>query len=64
VVHYRSFELVSGPKKDAWLVKCVGGLAATTGYALLRSDGTDAGRAAARRIGKGAAATFGALDAR
>ncbi len=28
LVHYRSFEWVSGPKVDDWLVKCVGGLAA------------------------------------
>jgi hypothetical protein len=34
LVHRRSFELVTGPKEDFWLVRTVGGLAAATGVAL------------------------------
>lgn len=35
VVHLRSFEAVTGPKADGWLVKTVGGLIAVVGGALL-----------------------------
>jgi hypothetical protein len=62
LVHYRSFEAVTGPKADDWLVRCVGGLGAAAGYAQLRAGTTPAGRAAARRIGAGTAATFAAVD--
>jgi hypothetical protein len=62
LVHYRSFEWVTGPKEDVWLVRCAGGLAATMGFVQLRSGASDGGRAAARRLGIGAAATFGAVD--
>lgn len=34
LVHVRSFEAVTGPKADRWLVKTVGALVATTGLAL------------------------------
>lgn len=37
LVHYRSFEAVTGPKKDDWLVKTVGGLIAVVGGTLLVS---------------------------
>ena len=37
LVHYRSFEKVTGPKKDDWLVKTVGVLVACIGVTLLRS---------------------------
>lgn len=37
VFHIRSFEKVTGPKKDDWLVKTVGLLLATTGGTLLAS---------------------------
>jgi hypothetical protein len=62
LLHYRSFEAVTGPKADKWLVKCVGGLGAAAGYAQLRAGASDEGRAAARRIGTGTAATFAAVD--
>jgi hypothetical protein len=62
LVHYRSFEAVTGPKVDKWLVRCVGGLGAAAGYAQLRSGPTGEGAAAARRIGAGTAATFAAVD--
>jgi len=37
LVHYRSFEAVTGPKKDDWLVKTTGGLIAVVGGTLLLS---------------------------
>jgi hypothetical protein len=35
IVHYRSFEKVTGPKTDDWLVKTVGGLITMAGVSLL-----------------------------
>ncbi len=35
LVHYRSFEAVTGPKEDDWLVKTMGGLIAVVGATLL-----------------------------
>jgi hypothetical protein len=35
LVHYPSFEAVTGPKKDDWLVKTIGGLIAVVGATLL-----------------------------
>ena len=63
LLHYRSFELVLGRKHDDWLVRCVSGLAITIGYAQLRSGPTTQGKLMARRLGIGAALTFGAIDA-
>jgi hypothetical protein len=37
VFHLKSFEKVTGPKEDEWLVKTVGLLLASTGAALLRA---------------------------
>jgi hypothetical protein len=37
VVHYRSFEKVTGPKTDDWLVKTTGGLIAMAGLSILRA---------------------------
>ncbi len=37
LVHYRSFEAVTGPKEDDWLVKTIGGLIAVVGGTLLAS---------------------------
>lgn len=34
LVHYRSFEAVTGPKEDDWLVKTIGGLIAVVGATL------------------------------
>jgi hypothetical protein len=34
LVHRRSFEAVTGPKADFWLVRTVGGLAVATGVSL------------------------------
>jgi hypothetical protein len=35
IIHYKSFEKVTGPKTDDWLVKTVGGLIAAGGLSLL-----------------------------
>jgi uncharacterized membrane protein len=35
LVHYQSFEAVTGPKEDDWLVKTIGGLIAVVGGTLL-----------------------------
>ncbi len=62
IVSLRSFEAVTGPKVDGWLVKTVGGLLAATGAAI-------GSAAAARRVtpeiamvGAGCAATLAAID--
>jgi hypothetical protein len=44
ILHMKSFEKVTGPKTDHWLVKTVGGLLAVTGLVL--------GRAALRKEGE------------
>jgi hypothetical protein len=64
LLHYRSFEAVSGPKTDHWLVKTVGGLMTAAGYAQFRAAASLDGRAMARRIGLGTAATFMIVDLR
>jgi hypothetical protein len=35
LAHYRSFEAVTGPKEDDWLVKTIGALIATVGATLM-----------------------------
>ena len=62
LVHYRSFERVTGPKADTWLVQTVAGLAVTAGGALLRAEDPYRPGEAARVIGIGSALTFGLVD--
>lgn len=38
LVHYRSFEAVTGPKTDAWIVQTVGAAAVVLGIAAASSD--------------------------
>jgi hypothetical protein len=38
IVHYRSFEAVTGPKTDAWMVQTVGAAAVVLGIAAATSD--------------------------
>lgn len=64
LLHYRSFEAVLGPKVDDWLVRCVSGLAVTLAYQQLRTRATSQGLTTARRIGIGAALSFGGVDLR
>lgn len=37
LLHYRSFEQLTGPKTDVWLVKTVGTLVAVTGIVFIES---------------------------
>ena len=62
IVSLRTFEAVTGPKAEGWLVKTVGGLIAVAGAAM-------GSAAAARRVtpevavvGAGCAATLAAID--
>jgi glycine/D-amino acid oxidase-like deaminating enzyme/nitrite reductase/ring-hydroxylating ferredoxin subunit len=57
VLHLRSFEAVTGRKRNAWLIRALGGLIATVGTALLTDDIAGPGRA--RRLGLGAAVALG-----
>ncbi|MBT2534214.1 hypothetical protein J7E83_19205 [Arthrobacter sp. ISL-48] len=62
LVHMRSFEAITGPKTDKWLVRTVSGLLVTIGIVqfLSRDDTQDI--AMARRLGIGTAATLAAID--
>src|SRR3954468_7061301 len=62
IVHMRSFEAVTGPKADKWLVKTVGALIAVVGGVLV---GAAAGRsvtAETAALAIGSAAVLGAVD--
>ncbi len=48
LVHYPSFEAVTGPKEDDWLVKTIGGLIAVVGATLLRGAEAGLGAGAVR----------------
>jgi len=61
MVHYRSFERVTGPKVDDWLVKTVGGLIAAIGVALLVGAKEPRSRVL-RMLGVGSAVALGAAD--
>ena len=62
LVHYRSFEAVTGPKRDDWLVKTIGGLIAVVGATLLAAGwrGRVTGEVAA--LGAASAATLAVAD--
>jgi hypothetical protein len=62
LVHYRSFEWVTGPKADRWLVQTVAGLGVTIGWAMLRAGSTPEALPTAARLGVGSALAFGAID--
>ncbi|MFC4060124.1 hypothetical protein ACFOWE_17605 [Planomonospora corallina] len=62
LVHLPSFEKVSGPKEDDWLVRTVGGLLAGIGWSQLRGAATAEGRVHARRVGVATAATLAVID--
>jgi hypothetical protein len=58
----RTFEAVSGPKADRWLVRTVAGLMVANGVAQWRAGTSDEALAGARRIGLGTAGTLAAVD--
>ena len=58
IVHLRSFERVTGPKSERWLVKAMGALIATVGTTLVIGARERPSRAL-RFLGMGAAAALG-----
>ncbi|MBT2566969.1 hypothetical protein J7I84_10780 [Arthrobacter sp. ISL-85] len=62
LLHMRSFETVSGPKTDKWLVRTVAGLLITIGAEQIRAAPGVGGGSAAKRLGIGTAATLAAID--
>jgi hypothetical protein len=62
IVHLRSFERVTGPKVDGWLVKTVGGLLAVTGAALIAGSGIRRPSRALRVLGVGTATVLALVD--
>lgn len=57
IVHMPSFEAVTGPKREDWLVRTVGALVTVVGSVLLRHRGR-----AVRELAVGSAATLAAVD--
>ncbi len=64
LVHMPSFEAVSGPKVDRWLVRTVGGLLVVNGLTQLSAGTTEAATALSRRLGLGTALTLAVIDIR
>ncbi|WP_460683237.1 hypothetical protein [Modestobacter lapidis] len=62
LLHMRSFEVVTGPKVDRWLVRTVAGLMVANGVVQWRAEPSDDGLAGARRVGVGTALTLGSID--
>src|SRR4051794_4563558 len=61
-LHRRSFEAVTGPKVDYWLVNSVAGLLITNGLVQLTAPVTPDGQAMARRLGIGTAGALTMID--
>src|SRR5690242_16558555 len=61
IAHLPSFEAVTGPKRERWLVKTVGALLAVTGAALALASRRRVSREWAV-LGVGTAATLAAVD--
>jgi hypothetical protein len=62
IVHMRSFEAVTGPKFDRWLVKTTGGLIAAVGAALLAGASDRRRTRALPVLGAGSAAALAVAD--
>jgi hypothetical protein len=62
LIHLASFEAVTGPKTDDWLVKMVGLLAAVIGAALLTARHSSRGTSEILVLAVGSAAAFAAVD--
>lgn len=63
VVHRRSFEALTGPKVDYWLVRLVGGLAAAIGGALAVGARAPEPSRETVALAAGSAVAFGLADA-
>ena len=62
ILHMRSFEQVTGPKTDDWLVKTVGGLISVLGGTLLVTGLRDAPSRDLATVALGSAAALAAVD--
>ena len=62
LLNMRSFEAVTGPKVDRWLVNTVSGLMIVNGMVQLAAGPSADGVATARRIGMGTALVLGTVD--
>lgn len=62
IVHLRSFEAVTGPKRERWLVKTTGALIAAVGAALLAGAFERPRSKAVRTLGIASAAALGVAD--
>lgn len=62
LVHDRSFQAVTGPKVDVWLVKTVGSLVAVVGGVLLAAGLRRSVSTELRVIAAGSAAALAAID--
>jgi hypothetical protein len=58
----RTFEAVTGPKHDFWLVQTFGLLVGVVGAVLCRGDADPNGRLDRRRLAAGSALALGAAD--
>jgi hypothetical protein len=62
LLHMRSFEAVTGPKRDRWLVKTVGSVIAVVGGVLLDAARRERIDRSAARLAIGTAAALTAID--
>ena len=62
LLHLRSFEAVTGPKVDGWLVKTVGALLSVVGLALLGAARQRRVTPELQAVGAGTAAALAAID--
>ncbi|MBA3463172.1 MAG: hypothetical protein H0T46_24665 [Deltaproteobacteria bacterium] len=62
IIHLRSFEAVTGRKKEGWLAKSMGGLIAAVGAALIAGSLEKRESAALRVLGMGSAIALGVAD--
>lgn len=62
VLHLRSFEALTGPKREGWLVRTFGALVAVIGMTVLEVAGTTS-RAAGARLAMRSAAALAVADA-
>ncbi|MBA3393067.1 MAG: hypothetical protein H0T89_10505 [Deltaproteobacteria bacterium] len=62
IIHLRSFEKVTGPKVDKWLVRTFGGLVAAVGVTLIVGSFEKRPSRALEVLGLGSALALGAAD--
>lgn len=62
ILHLRSFEMITGPKADGWLVKTVGGLLTVVGMGILQAARRQRITPETAFIGVGTSAVLAAVD--